>query len=119
MAKERVEIEVDVPEGYEAIAFRAPLPGEKWLSPRGHVLWDTPLTQPRINARLILRKIEPARESRWENLYPLGSCRGMRHIERSLADETATAGRCAIIRIDYENNVPVNVALEPAEGGGA
>lgn len=105
MAKQRVEVEVDVPDGWQATGeFRSGVING----------FDTSLI-----GRLIIRKIEPVRESRWENLYALGSCRGMRHINRSLADETAVEGRCAVIRIDYENNAPVNVALEPAEGGGA
>jgi len=115
------EIEVDAPRvkelGYEPAAFRIPTRDDPiWSSECGGGIslsrgYD--IHQP----SLILRKIEPVRESRWMNVYPpvdhLCQYNSRAQCRRSAA-ETAIG----FIRIDYENGVPVHVALEPAEGEG-
>ena len=33
MSKQKIEVEVDVPEGYKVTAYRVPREGDTWLSP--------------------------------------------------------------------------------------
>lgn len=66
--KKRIEIEVDVPEGWESAgALRDPIAGEHYLSAGGTVAGPSGggLGEP----RLILRKVEPKRETRYGWCY--------------------------------------------------
>ena len=56
----------------------------------------------------------PVRESRWIGVSNIPNF-GFTSLE---ALRRSCPGDAVAIRIDLENNVPVNVALEPAEGGG-
>jgi hypothetical protein len=114
MMKQKIEIEVDVPEGFEAIAFRRPLEGEWYeFQCRAHqAAYDF-----RHDSHIILRKVEPVKESRWVNVYkpPTHGCLGAWYVTstREKADDIASGERLNVVRIDYENGVPVHVTLEP------
>lgn len=106
----KVEIEVDVPDGWRVVGYRQVkaydyfmcLPGSisQWLS---EVESD--------DAYLILEKVEPKRESRWANLYHHTS--GMLCRSRDECTNVLSGERVSLIRIDYEDGKPVAVTLEP------
>lgn len=106
MAKQTIELEV--PDGWELTGeFRRAMSGEA-------ILDNTPLRAVHVGLpmgtegpRLILRKIEPVRESRWGWIC----C-----VNESLERARAMKYGCPVVRADYEDGKLVNVALEPAEG---
>lgn len=118
MSKQTISIDVDVPEeGYELVGWSRPKKGEPLIDVTGQsvIIADRDYDEP----RLILRRIEPKRESRWRNLYLIGSMAGdMWHESRKDADCRAMRNREAVERVDYENGRPVSVALEQEESHG-
>ena len=101
--KRKIEIEVDVPDG---------------LEPTGEFVNDLrPNGEPALLGRLILRRVEPKRESRWVNMYRCDNHDELIiHMSRERADACAATHRKTVLRIDYENGKPVGVTLEPTEG---
>lgn len=58
MAKQYLEIEIDVPEGYQAIGYRQVKYGEKWLSEKGVILeWKDFV--PSWSRQFILKEVKP------------------------------------------------------------
>lgn len=118
MAKQKVEIEVDVPEGWE---FTGANPRREDRS--NHGVHDTENggrcvdSWMEVKPCLILRKVEPKRETRWWNLYPEGRPyaigRNYYH-SRGQADSESASGRISVLRMELENDIPVHVELEPA-----
>jgi len=94
--KQKIEIEVDVPDGMEIDGEPIILGGER--------------TQ---GFYFSFKAVEPKKESRWTNVY-----REKEYESLSYANNGAGSHRVACIRIDYENNHPVSVALESVEGKG-
>lgn len=118
--KQKIELEVDVPDGWEVVEWRDLRDGDWYLS---HVSGQALLSGAESgDRRFILRRVEPKRESRWINAYPC------HHVNRSAARHETKADavgamsdmreQSKVIRIDYENGKPVNVALESVEEEG-
>lgn len=101
--KQKIEIEVDVPDGWEATGEFCP----------GVQYPDKPATL----GHLILRRVEPKRESRWVNVFE-PEYDGYVSMHASKAWCRGGGKALGHIRIDYENGRPVNVALESVEGEG-
>ena len=120
MAKQRIEIEVDVPEGWVFTGeYRHVQPNDHYMpEPSSAACWLA--DDPTDDAYLILRRVEPVRESWWRRVPNPGSD-GRCYLYDSLqaANMVRIIPGERIERIDYENGVPVHVALEPAEGEGA
>lgn len=111
----KIEIEADVPDGWVGVEYRPPKKGEWYLRQGGTCLADFHYSQP----WLILRCVEPKKESQFINLYPQAHpAYGAPRSTRESADKDKTAGRVGVVRIDYENGHPVSVALESVEGKG-
>ena len=108
MSKQRIEIEVDVPEGWEIAEYRAPRAGEFFFN-AGAVI---EAQQDRAYHDLILRRVEPKKESRW--MVGFRSCTSVDRVKQR--DVARGCDSAAFIRIDYENGRPVSVALESVEG---
>lgn len=117
MSKQTIEIEA--PDGWELTGeYRRAMFHE-------HILHLCPLRASQVGQPmgsesefLILRKIEPKRESRWMNIYSVDSMTGSVFSNRSDCDKYASHTRKAVVRIDYENGEPVSVALEQEESHG-
>ena len=92
--KQKIEIEVDVPDEKE-------LTGE-FIPGVCHDMREG------LIGRLILRSREPVRESRWVNVYRETS---YETLEKS--NVGSGSHRQGVIRLDYENNKLVAVTLEP------
>lgn len=94
MSKQRIEIEVDVPEGHECTGEFQP-----------GVLCDGVT---KLIGGLILRKVEPVKETRY----------GWVCARHSTAESARTKhdGKIDVVRCDFEDGKLVNVALEPAHG---
>jgi hypothetical protein len=102
MSKQKLEVEVEVPDGYKAVAYRVPLANE-WCLYQGSpfltsVDWDS--TNPR-RARFILRKIEPEIRTMWVNAYPRPNSDGL-HESKAAADRAACSNRIACVEVKYE-----------------
>lgn len=109
--KQQVEIEVDVPEGWEVTGeFRLPRYGEHFLS-AGIACRAAFNFQEAMS--IILRKVEPKRETRYTICPRIVSTYDT--YERAAADFPGYR----IERIDYENGHPVAVSLEPLSEEGA
>lgn len=104
MANQKIEIEVDVPEGFQAVAYRPYGIGEWYLHQSGPKIGDCNAIYP----WLILRKVEPVRESRW---YPASLEWG--YVSLTAVRSAYPTG--PYVRIAFENGVPVYVTLEPKE----
>jgi hypothetical protein len=108
----KVEIEVDVPDGWELTGeFHRAFKGNGYLSTCGALIWTSDM--PSSERYIILRKVEPVRESRWRRIPDKDSLAGC-----CLWSEKSMAIRFtgeSVERIDYENGKPVSVTLEPVE----
>jgi hypothetical protein len=115
MAKHEIEMPDEaIPDGWKLTGeYRQvncyddymPLPGNvaEWLG-----------DEPSDEAYLILRKVEPVRESQWMNIYPKGSnCGNCFHASREYAITSRAHQFALLVRIDYENGVPVSAHIEP------
>lgn len=110
MAKQKVEIEVDVPVGFEAVEYRACSEGDWYLGHGGAFRSSGNTSAP----WLILRKVEPKRETRWLNLYaPTSTATPIFQESIERCEHWATVHRAGILRVDFENDIPVSVSLEP------
>lgn len=119
MAKQDFTITANIPDGWEPTGeYRCPRKGE-WYLYFPHTALEARDTFI-VERYVILRKIEPVRESRWINAYRCDYTNegASRHRSRVVAKAAQGGIRVPLIRIDYENGVPVHVALEPAEGEG-
>ncbi len=105
--KQKVEIEVDVPDGWK---------------PTGEFKFAVPYegAEPAIIGRLLLEKVEPKRESRWLNVFcdNITDCPWVGTVfqTRDFSDSSARctkSTRQGCIRIDYEDGKLVDVTLEP------
>lgn len=105
--KRKVEIEVDVPEGME-------LTGEQRRTKQYGPCELSPTVD---GVLLILRKVEPKRESRWMNVYPPNDVNPKAQYHKTMEGAITSQGdRCPLplLRIDYEDGKPVRVELDPA-----
>lgn len=112
MAKQRIEIDVDVPEGFEATGeFRCAVIGDFYIAWPGRAArWG--MSSPSPAEVVILRKVEPVRESRWGWVCCVNTT-----LEQANSNRHLYSG--PLVRADYEDGKIVSVALESAEGGGA
>jgi hypothetical protein len=112
MAKQTIEIEVDVPEGHR---FSHAIPPAAFANYR-HDGKDAKCCHPCV----VFTKIEPVRETRWALLHKspgywvLGSLFETEDIPKG----DAIKHGLRYVRIELEDDMVVSVALEPAEGGG-
>lgn len=110
MAKQKIEVEVDIPSGFEATGkYRKPTAGEWYLYAGRADLATYTIGYP----YLILRRVEPKRESRWRRVPEIND-----YVPSHLYCTKEDAGiNCnfTVERIDYENGVPVSATLEPKE----
>lgn len=102
--KQKIEIEVDVPDDMEI----------KCQGTRNDIC---PVFTPdectgQLVCNVLLRRREPVRESRWINAYRdcVSSTYSTRESVDRVADEKARLG---VIRLDYEDGKLVRVTLEP------
>lgn len=114
--KQRIEIEVDVPDEYEAECWRPPLKGEILLACDGQCVYKA--DRDYVEPRLILRRREPVRESRWRRV-PLLSDRTfcMVFSRRDEAFDHAQQMGSRLERLDYEDGKLVSVELEEVGDG--
>lgn len=116
MAKQDFTITANIPDGWEPTGeYRCPREDE-WYLYFPHCALQAGANF-LVEQFLILRKIEPVRESWWMNVYPPVD-QLCQYDSRAQCTRSAAETAIGIIRIDYENGVPVHVALEPAEGEG-
>lgn len=105
----KIEIEADVPDGWVGVEYLPPKKGEWYLRHDGPCLADFNYEEP----WLILRRVEPKRESRWcaipEDTF--GVCYVTR--EAAAAAVVQVGRRLVIERRDYEDGKLVSVTLEP------
>lgn len=122
MARQDFTITANIPEGWEPTGeYRCPREGE-WYLYFPHCALQAKATFI-FEQFLILRKIEPVRESRWRNVYPKDHSTYAYYyksyeLARSSMPSQAKAEGGRIERVDFENGKIVHVALEPAEGEG-
>lgn len=116
MSKQKIEIEVDVPDGWEAVAeYRCPHKKEPHLTASGVVV--APYAYSEAMA-IPLRRVEPVKESRWLNIHNKDAI-GHPRSERCKCDfHEHPDGRAGLIRLDFEDDELVSVALEIVEGKG-
>lgn len=115
--RQKVEIEVDVPDGWRAVAYRPVRAGEWYISTvSGFALQAGSEYH---DPRLILEKVEPKRESRWRLLPALHSSPSYSYLYATIADAKRAVG-CnhngeflRMERLDYEDGKLVAVTLEP------
>ena len=108
MSRQRIEIEVDVPEGFGATGeFRPPQRGEWFIAINGQLM---EATESYVDPRIILRRVEPKRESRWVNVYG-PTCD---HATKEAAAQVPSRVGC--VRLNYENDKLVSVSLEEGKG---
>jgi hypothetical protein len=101
MAKQVIQIAVDVPEGFE-------ISGD-------FVLRNVRMDGSAVDGHIPLRKVEPVRESRWINLYGADSVTASVFSDRDACDRHSSHTRKAVLRIDYENARPVSATVEGVE----
>lgn len=111
----KIEIEADVPDGWVAVAYRPPLKGELYLDHRGRIetaAYDF------VMPWLILRRVEPKKESRWALLHksPGYWVLGSFFEDRMYPASEATGPHRRLLRFDLEDDCIVSVALESVEG---
>ncbi len=111
MSKQRIEIEVDVPSGFEAVAYRKPSAGE-WYE-YGGVAHQSCIEFAR-DSHLILRRVEPKRESRWVSAHLLDTVQ----VGVWSGSPTEHLSGHPFVRVDFEDGKAVSVALESVEGKG-
>jgi hypothetical protein len=112
MMKRKIEIEVDdgvVPAGFTAVCYGRceDHGGELCLGSGGTVL----PTESVLGNRLILARVEPKRESRWRRVPSIQNPLSFHSYTTKEEASYAWVGR--VERIDYENDNPVHVTLEP------
>ena len=113
--KQKIEIEVDVPDGWEWTGeYRRAMQREKTLGFNPSRVIDVLQPMGTETEHFILRRREPVRESRWVNAYgrDVGNC--------SRYDAEASANhltRQGVIRLDYEDGKLVHVTLEEVSDG--
>lgn len=110
----RIEIEADVPDGWVGVEYRRLRPDESgWILKDGQAVWwdGAPCSSFHF---LILRRVEPKKESRWRRVPP-PERDNMCHIYKCRDDAISVSRERFIERIDYENDIPVSVALESVE----
>lgn len=101
MPKQKIEMEIDVPDGMEIKCQGT----RNDLRP---VITPTECTS-QVVCNVILRRKEPVRESRWANHY----LKWDGYKSREDADAVACDARTGVVRLDYEDNKLVAVTLEP------
>lgn len=105
--KQKIEIEVDVPDGYVIHKQTARNEIMPILPTHGGAVDKTLL------CGLYLRKREPVRESRWRNLYAIDRMAADSfYSSRGAADERAMNDRHGVERLDYEDGKLVSVEME-------
>lgn len=114
MAKQILEVTVDVPEGWEWTGeYRCAFKGDGYLTLGRAFVWTSDFRS--TNEYLILRLVEPVRESQFINLYKQDHpAYGCPRSTRESADRDAVPGRVGVLRIDYENSRPVSASIEEA-----
>lgn len=114
MSKQEITITVDLPDGWEATGeFRNPAEGEAFISSSGELV---PFSNTGFSCspRLILRRVEPKKESRWINIYsPTNADIGLPRESIAECNHARANTVVGTIRVDYENDTPVSVTLEP------
>jgi hypothetical protein len=119
MAKQRVEIEVDVPDGFEFTGEYRCITGGEWgLHAYEPKAFRCEFSEPSTTRFLILRKVEPVRESKYAPLYfhSKGSF-WVGEIVSSREHAIASAMSCSselvtILRLEFENARPVSATVE-------
>ena len=101
----KVEIEVDVPDGWRAVAYREPRIGE-WILTEGG---PSQVTYELAFRYIILEKVEPKRESRW---IAVGTEPSGWESRSACVAGTCRIEKVVIERRDYENGKLVAVTLE-------
>lgn len=115
--KKRIEIEVDVPEGFEATGeWKAPVKGQWFLDTAAEPVHAIKANADYTCCRLILRKVEPKRETRWLNLYgPHNTATAILQKTRAISDKWATVERTGVARVEFEDDRVVGLHLEPID----
>lgn len=105
----KVEIEVDVPDGWRVTGYRQVKAYDYFMCMPGSVSqWLSEVESD--DAYLILEKVDPKRESRWVGVACMPSgwdCRD------GCVDAISKIGGIVLERRDYENGKLVAVTLEP------
>jgi hypothetical protein len=104
MAKQVIQIEVDVPEGFslgrnEVLDRQAPYIGGKY----DYLLGVT------------FTKVEPVRESRWLNIHGKDSIGHMRSDKSKCDFHEHPAGRAGLIRLEFAGDDLVSATVEGVE----
>lgn len=112
MSKQKIEIEAPLaPAGYEYTGELRRTVIDEWYAYEG----EAHKSCGEAGEYLILRRVEPKKESWWQNLYAPGEMTAPMQRSRNAADDTARPIRLAVARFYYENGHPVYVALESVE----